>query len=332
MSALGIMAGTGLASAIGTGLDALFTGIGSSIGAGIKNKNQYDYTRRLIQDQENSWKVQADYANDIAIDNWDRQNAYNSPENQRKLYEAAGLNPALLYSGGASGVSGAGSIDATPSASMPGASFNAAGPEIRGDLISRFFALRDAKATIDLKESQARENDSKIVVNQTVADLNEAKTLLTQSQVLSDKTRRELDQFNLSFLEDTRNINIRQAVANLDKSNAAVQSLIDSAALKREQLRREPLLREQIRANIENFAFTQAVAKAQEALLRANTQVSYADLTRIGATVRNLDATSSLTEKTTNWFDANQVKGFVDSFANILIEAAKTATMRGTLK
>jgi hypothetical protein len=118
----------------------------------------------------------------------------------------------------------------------------------------------------------------------------------------------------------------------LDKSNAAVQSLIDSAALKREQLRREPLLREQIRANIENFAFTQAVAKAQEALLRANTQVSYADLTRIGATVRNLDATSSLTEKTTNWFDANQVKGFVDSFANILIEAAKTATMRGTLK
>lgn len=324
--------GSFLAGAIGTGLGSLLGGAGSSIGAGIKNKNQYDYTRRLIQDQENSWKVQADYANDIAIDNWNMQNAYNSPANQRKLYEAAGLNPALLYSGGASGVSGAGSIDATPSASMPGASFNAAGPEIQGDLVSRFLALRDAKATIDLKESQARENDSKVVVNQTVADLNEAKSVLTQSQTLSTDVKREIDRFNLDFLEDTRFINMQQAATNLFKTQAATQALIDSAALSREKLKREPLMRAQIQANIENFAFTQAVAKAQESLLRANTKVSYADLTRIGATVRNLDVTSSLTEKTINWFDANQVKGFVDSFANILIEAAKTATMRGVVK
>lgn len=324
--------GSFLAGAIGTGLGSLLGGAGSSIGAGIKNKNQYDYTRRLIQDQENSWKVQADYANDIAIDNWNRQNAYNAPENQRKLYEAVGLNPALLYSGGASGVSGAGSIDATPSASMPGASFNAAGPEIQGDLVSRFLALRDAKATIDLKESQARENDSKVVVNQTIADLNEAKSVLTQSQTLSTDVKREIDRFNLDFLEDTRFINMQQAATNLFKTQAATQALIDSAALNREKLKREPLMRAQIQANIENFAFTQAVAKAQESLLRANTKVSYADLTRIGATVRNLDATSSLTEKTIDWFDANQVKGFVDSFANILIEAAKTATMRGVVK
>lgn len=324
--------GSFLAGAIGTGLGSLLGGAGSSIGAGIKNKNQYGYTRRLIQDQENSWKVQADYANDIAIDNWNRQNAYNAPENQRKLYEAAGLNPALLYSGGASGVSGAGSIDATPSASMPGASFNAAGPEIQGDLVSRFLALRDAKATIDLKESQARENDSKVVVNQTVADLNEAKSVLTQSQTLSTDVKREIDRFNLDFLEDTRFINMQQAATNLFKTQAATQALIDSAALNREKLKREPLMRAQIQANIENFAFTQAVAKAQESLLRANTKVSYADLTRIGATVRNLDATSSLTEKTIDWFDANQVKGFVDSFANIFIEAAKTATMRGVVK
>lgn len=322
--------------AIGAGLDALFGTIGSGIGAGVKNKNSYDYTRRLIQDQENSWKVQADYANNIAIDNWNMQNAYNSPANQRKLYEEAGLNPALLYSGGASGVSGAGSIDGAPSASMPGAGFNAAGPDVQGNLVSKFLALKDAQATIDLKEAQARQNDSQAIVNQTVADLNGAKKILTESQALSDKTRRELNQFDLSFLEDTRNINIRQAVANLDKTNASVQNLIDDAALKREQLKREPLLRAQIQANIENFAFTQAVAMAQVQLMKAGARVSYAELTKIAATVRNLDAesrlagqTSELRGKEVNWFEADRVNAYVRTLVNALVSAVGVATVGG---
>lgn len=324
------------AAAIGAGMDALFGTIGSGIGAGIKNKNSYDYTRRLIKDQENSWKVQADYANDIAIDNWNMQNAYNSPENQRKLYEAAGLNPALLYSGGASGVSGAGSVDGTPSASMPSGSFNAAGPEVASNLVAKYYAFKDAQATIDLKESQARENDSQVIVNQTVSDLNDAKTLLTQSQTLSTNVKREIDQFNLDFLEDTRFINIQQAATNLYKTQAATQALIDAAALDREKLKREPLMRAQIQANIENFAFTQAVAMAQVRLMNAGTRVSYAELTKIAATVRNLDAQTGLTGQTTelrskevNWFSADRVNDYVNTLVNALTSAVGVATIGG---
>lgn len=41
-------------------------------------------------------KKLADYQNDINIENWNMQNEYNSPVNQRKRLEEAGINPAVL--------------------------------------------------------------------------------------------------------------------------------------------------------------------------------------------------------------------------------------------
>lgn len=61
------------------------------------NKGMTDYDKAFIYNA-----AIASYQNDLALQNWNRENAYNSPEAQMQRYLAAGLNPNLVYGAGAS--------------------------------------------------------------------------------------------------------------------------------------------------------------------------------------------------------------------------------------
>lgn len=61
------------------------------------NKGMTDYDKAFIYNS-----AIAAYQNDLALQNWNRENAYNSPEAQMQRYLAAGLNPNLVYGAGAS--------------------------------------------------------------------------------------------------------------------------------------------------------------------------------------------------------------------------------------
>lgn len=63
------------------GLTAGVSSLAGIAAAGVQHK----YNKKL-----------ADYQNDINIENWNMQNEYNSPVNQRKRLEEAGINPAVL--------------------------------------------------------------------------------------------------------------------------------------------------------------------------------------------------------------------------------------------
>lgn len=57
----------------------------------------------LFNEQADRWnKSIASWQNDMALQNWALENAYNSPEQQMQRYLAAGLNPNLVYGAGAS--------------------------------------------------------------------------------------------------------------------------------------------------------------------------------------------------------------------------------------
>lgn len=60
-------------------------------------------------------KEMADYQFDKNLEMWRTQNEYNSPSAQRERLEAAGLNPALMYGGGATST---GNSNSTPSYQM----------------------------------------------------------------------------------------------------------------------------------------------------------------------------------------------------------------------
>lgn len=64
---------------------------GTAIASGASKKRQQRraqaYQRELL-----------DYQNNIALSNWDKENAYNTPSAQMERYRQAGLNPNLIYS------------------------------------------------------------------------------------------------------------------------------------------------------------------------------------------------------------------------------------------
>lgn len=116
-----------ISSAIGGGMGL----IGSAINAKTQKEMQqesFKYGREMAEYQKNAElermglqfdynKQTAQYNQDLAREmydyTFDKQNAYNNPAAEKARYEAAGLNPALLYGGGGGG--GGGSTAATTS-------------------------------------------------------------------------------------------------------------------------------------------------------------------------------------------------------------------------
>lgn len=108
-------------------------GLGSTAASGIAsgkmNRRAVKYNKWALQEQQNFQSNQAQLgrdwseemmskANQWSLDQWNRENEYNLPENQKARLLAAGINPALAMQG-ASGVGQAASSPTSASAPSP---------------------------------------------------------------------------------------------------------------------------------------------------------------------------------------------------------------------
>lgn len=94
----------GALPAIATGVSQLASTFFGNKSRETENRRSQDFSREMYERQ---------YSDNVSF--WNKQNTYNSPQEQVKRIQAAGLNKALLYGQSAGGVSGqAGSIN-TPS-------------------------------------------------------------------------------------------------------------------------------------------------------------------------------------------------------------------------
>lgn len=102
------MAGEGFANwsnAIGAGMQAIGSAVGAAQAMGIGNKKEqkraFEYNKKLMAQASEYNKELASWQNDLALKNWNLENAYNTPEAQMQRFLAAGLNPNLVYGAGA---------------------------------------------------------------------------------------------------------------------------------------------------------------------------------------------------------------------------------------
>lgn len=148
MSFLGSL-GAGIASFAGSALS----------GGGISNPLQYYYQRKLMG-----------HEHDYAIEDWNLQNAYNTPKAQMQRYQEAGLNPNLIYGQ---------TNTASPVGSGPHASFNAEGIDLAG-FLQKWYSAKASKAQVNNLEQQnenLKSQDSLLGAN---ADYVQAQTRMQE--------------------------------------------------------------------------------------------------------------------------------------------------------
>lgn len=133
-----------------------------------ENEKNRTYNFNLAQLQ-NKWN----------LEQWNRENEYNSPAQQMARLKAAGLNPDMMYQNGTSGLTAASSPSMTAGAPSSPVDMSALGQKRTiGDAIHQ--GLQDALigAQIDVMKSQARKNNADAggqeITNETLGQINQA--------------------------------------------------------------------------------------------------------------------------------------------------------------
>lgn len=133
-----------------------------------ENEKNRTYNFNLAQLQ-NKWN----------LEQWNRENEYNSPAQQMARLKAAGLNPDMMYQNGTSGLTAASSPSMTAGAPSSPVDMSALGRKRTiGDAIHQ--GLQDALvgAQIDVMKSEARKNNAAAggqeITNETLGQINQA--------------------------------------------------------------------------------------------------------------------------------------------------------------
>lgn len=137
-------------------------GVASSIAGNVASNKNID-TQIAAQQYENEKNREynlnlAKMQNQWNIEQWNRENAYNSPAAQMARYKAAGLNPDLIY--GQQNLSAASPEMTAGEGSQPTDVSNLANKRTIGDIAAQASQTRLTNAQAKLAESQAKKTDS----------------------------------------------------------------------------------------------------------------------------------------------------------------------------
>lgn len=137
-----------------------------------ENEKAYQRNRELAEQQNNLNVEQWQRERQAALEDWNRENAYNSPAAQMQRYRDAGLNPNLIYgqsntSGGMASPSIAGSMTsgapATPAAGV------SPHPVIPKNFESMFSRIGDALMNIPIYKANVRKANAEATIAENEA-------------------------------------------------------------------------------------------------------------------------------------------------------------------
>lgn len=186
-----------------------------------QNQLQRDFNSAEAEKSRQFNSAEAEKSRIWELDLWNKQNDYNSPSNQLKLMQEAGLNPMLFNASDAS----AGSVGSVGSATSSPASSSVIG--------SGAVPSPPMLQNPSLIASQIRKNDSESEKNEADIDLKQSErdrlNKLLSGELENQRWQAKLNQ---DELENLRPAQVRQLLAssnNLDKACEKMQAEIINA-------------------------------------------------------------------------------------------------------
>lgn len=228
--------------------------IGSFFGARRQNKNiDKQIAAQKEENQKNrDWNLNlAKLQNQWNIDQWNRENAYNTPAAQMARFKDADLNSDLMY--GQQNLSAASPEMTAGEGSQPTDVSNLANKRTIGDIVSQAATTRLTNAQAKLAESQANKTDKEatgqdyqndilksdaafrdalnsgmVQLNNMSLKVSEKGMQLTDEQIA--KVRKECQQIDQSIEQSRAAVDeIRQKISNLktDQAIARLRYILD---------------------------------------------------------------------------------------------------------
>lgn len=188
-----------MASAIIAAIIAAIAGIASAgISAGVAKSG--------VNKQIEANDALADKQNEQNIENWERQNEYNSPENQMELFKRAGINPYLIA--GKTAGSAAGAI-----APAVGYQTDVTSPyRSAGEVVESFKDSVNWLLGAKLQQKQMQQTDANIAKT-----MQEIENLKTQQNL--QQTENSLKLFDLNEMNPVTRERVQKEISNIVKRN-----------------------------------------------------------------------------------------------------------------
>lgn len=262
------------------GAAALGSGIAGAV-SGNKNSK-----RAIKAQQEENEKTRqfnlnlANQANQWSIEQWNRENQYNAPANQRKLLAQGGLNPDLYYGANGVGLGAASSPSVTPSAPAESADMsNLANLRTVGDVVqtgmSQYYQNRLAEASLEKTEAETQktkaEAEGTSIQNEWIDKLNQNTINLGNSEVVNMEYANRLSDAQKTAV----NASLEKIHAEVDNLRAAsVQALETVKNMKFNQGIQAIKLR-----------IDKALSDAQIKKMSAETGLTYQEINRVKETL-----------------------------------------------
>lgn len=279
--------------------------IGNIVGSTQQHSNiDKQIAAQREENQKNrDWnKAMAEQANKWSIEQWNRENAYNTPANVMARLRAGGVNPDLFYSNSGQNLSAA-SPNVTPTPSSDPVDVSALGSKMTvGDITNNVVSQALASAQIEKLKAD------------TVKTGQETENLKIEGTILSADALTRAAQNEQALEIGKSTIYVNHSIANLNHKEAELASAKISEVAANTKLLYQKA--DEVKANIRNInantasvrfgmmmrskEFRQRVAEFQEQIrvndssIRLNYEQAATYLATRAATVLNINADAAL--------------------------------------
>jgi hypothetical protein len=240
---------------------------GGSIGAGLLNRSS----------SRKQWDREVEYNQKF----WEQNNKYNSPQEQMKRLQAAGLNPNLVYGGSPGQTAGQSEMQKTPDMQSDGTRY--IDPQGPMDMLSAYNDYNIKQAQTDNVKANT--------------DLTEERTTLEARKAYNELIKGELSEYEAELAKETLTNRIELAHEQVRKARADAEYTLS-------QNERADVM---LASNV-----TEAVERVIAS--RAKRQLTNAEIQRIKTDTRVLEAQAKLADMN---LPANS-PAFVQVIANLV--------------